>query len=129
MRPLREDHPDKDWLITNRGLAKRAVFERRQDVERFYAALAKVVAMGLVEIHAFVFLTTHFHLLLRSLVGEISLAMKLVTNEFVRDFNRTRKRDGSLFAGRFHGRGIEDPGHWEAALRYPDTGGVANPTT
>jgi len=109
-----------DWLISNRGLAKRAVFETRRDVERFSEALAKVIAKGLIEVHAFVFVTTHFHLLLRSLAGEISLAMKLVTNEFVRGFNRTRKRDGPLFVGRFHGRRIEDVAHWDAALRYVD---------
>lgn len=120
MRPLREDYQLADWLITNRGLAKRAVFETHRDVERFYEALAKVTAKGLIEVHAFVFMTTHFHLLLRSLIGEISLAMKLVTNEFVRDFNRTRKRDGPLFVSRFHGQRIEDVAHWYAALHYVD---------
>jgi REP element-mobilizing transposase RayT len=120
MYPPRDDFRQADWLITNRGIAKRAVFETRQDVERFCEAIAKVIAEGLVEVHAFVFLTTHFHLLVRSLSGDISLTMKLVTNEFVRWFNRSRKRDGSLFARRFHGRRIDDAAHWEAALRYID---------
>jgi putative transposase len=118
--PPRDDFPGADWLITNRGIAKRAVFETRQDVERFYDAIARVVAEGLIEVHAYVFLTTHFHLLVRSLTGDISLAMKLVINEFVRWFNRSRKRDGPLFARRFHGRRIDDGAHWEAALRYID---------
>ena len=69
MRPLREDHPDKDWLITNRGLAKRAVFETRQDVERFCEALGRAVALGLIEVHAFVFMTTDFPLRLISVSG------------------------------------------------------------
>lgn len=119
MYPPREDFCGADWLITNRGIAKRAVFETRQDVERFCEAIAKVVAMGLIEVHAFVFLTTHFHLLLRSLLGEISLSMKLITNDFVRWFNRSRRRDGSLFARRFHGRRLDDD-RWETALRYVD---------
>ena len=120
MRSPRDDYPGADWLITNRGIAKRAVFETRQDVERFYEALRRVAALGLIEIDAFVFLTTHFHLLVRSLTGEISLAMKLVTNEFVRWFNRAHKRDGPLFAGRFDGRRIDDGAFWKEALRYID---------
>ncbi len=120
MRRRRRDHPGADWLITNRGIAKRAVFETRQDVERFYEALREVVELGLIEVHAFVFLTTHFHLLVRSVDGEISRAMKLVMNAYVRWFNRSRKRDGPLFATRFHGSLIKDPEHWVAALRYVD---------
>ena len=88
MRSPRDDYPGASWLITNRGIAKRAVFETRLDIERFCAALTRVVALGLVEVDAFVFPTTHFHLILRSLIGEISLAMKLLTNEFVRWFGR-----------------------------------------
>ena len=84
MRAPRNDHPGANWLITNRGLAKRAVFETRKDVERFYEALCRIAVLGLIEIDAFVFLTNQLHLLLRSMTGEISLAMKLVANEFVR---------------------------------------------
>ncbi len=120
MRPRREDAPGRHWLLTNRGLAKRAVFETRQDVERFCAALAEVVEDGLLIVHAFVFMTTHFHVLVESPVGEVSRAMKLVTNAFVRWFNRSRKRDGPLFARRFHGRVIGDAAHWETVLRYID---------
>jgi len=120
MRSPRDDYPGADWLITNRGIAKRAVFETRLDVERFCDALARVVELGLIEVDAFVFLSTHFHLLVRSMTGEISLAMKLLTNEFVRWFNRARKRDGPLFAGRFDGRRIDDGEYWKAALRYVD---------
>ncbi len=120
MHPPRNDEPGADWMITNRGIAKRAVFETRQDVERFCAALEEVVALGLLEVHAFVFMTTHFHLLVSSIGGEISRAMKLVANAYVRWFNRSRRRDGPLFARRFHSRRVRDPGHWTAALHYID---------
>ncbi len=120
MRPHRVDEPGTRWMITNRGIAKRAVFETRHDVERFCELLAEVVELGLLEVCAFVFMTTHFHLLLESTTGEISRAMRLVGNGFVRWFNRSRKRDGPLFAGRFHGRVIRDDAHWLNALRYID---------
>lgn len=120
MYPPRQDHPGARWLITNRGVAKRAVFETRQDVERFYDALSDVVSLGLIEVHAFVFMTTHFHLSLTSVYGDVSRAMCLATNAFVRWWNRSRRRDGPLFHRRFHGRRIGDDAHWVATLRYID---------
>ena len=35
MHKPRDNHAGADWLITSRGLSKRAVFETREDVERF----------------------------------------------------------------------------------------------
>jgi REP element-mobilizing transposase RayT len=120
MRPRRVDEPGAWWLITNRGLAKRPVFETEQDVERFLGFLGEAVARGEIEVHAFTIMTNHFHLLVRSLRGRISEAMGRVTNSYVRWFNRSRRRDGPLFRGRFDGRRIRDPAQWEAALRYID---------
>ncbi len=57
--PFRDDYPGAWWHITNRGIAKRAVFETIEDVERFCAALASVIADGLLEIHAHSFLAAH----------------------------------------------------------------------
>ncbi len=118
--PFRDDYPGAWWHLTNRGIAKRAVFETIEDVERFCATLASVIAEGLLEIHAHSFLTTHYHLLARSPKGEISRAMKLVVNEFVRWFNRARRRDGALFRGPFKGRRIDDSDYWCNVLRYID---------
>jgi REP element-mobilizing transposase RayT len=119
-RNPRDDFPGAWWHLTNRGIARRAVYETREDVERFYAALAAAIREGLLEVHAFSILTTHYHLLARSPVGDVSAAMQIVGNRFVRWFNRTRRRDGSLYRGRFTGRRIDDPDYWCTVLRYVD---------
>ncbi len=120
MRPLRIDIAGSWWLITNRGIAKRPVFETRQDVERFYECIGLAVARGEIEVHAFTIMTTHFHLLVRSPRGLISDAMQAITNRYVRWFNRSRRRDGPLFRGRFDGRLITDPTQLVTVLRYID---------
>ncbi len=120
MRPHRIDIPGSWWLITNRGIAKRPVFETRRDVEYFYDCIARAVARGDIEVHAFTIMTTHFHLLVRSPRGRISIAMQAITNRYVRWFNRSRRRDGPLFRGRFDGRLITDPAQFETVLRYID---------
>lgn len=116
----RDDYAGAWWHLTNRGISKRAVYETVEDVKRFYDALESAVGRGLLEVHAFTLVTTHHHLLARSPVGEISAAMQIVGNRFVRWFNRTRRRDGSLYRGRFTGRRIDDPDYWCTVLRYID---------
>jgi len=60
---------------------------------------------------------THFHLLVRSPVGRLSEAMRLIQNPFVRWFNRSRRRDGPLFRGRFLSRPIKSETDWWTVFR------------
>ncbi len=48
--------------VMNRGLARRPVFEDRECVRYFLSCLARVVRRGLLEVHAYCVMTTHFHL-------------------------------------------------------------------
>lgn len=117
--------PRRDWPgawhhVINRGIARRTVFETSRDIGVFCNLLAEVSAEGLLEVHVYSFLTTHFHLLVRSPEGRLSEAMRWVENGYVRTFNRSRRRDGALFRGRFWSRPIESDVYWWAVLRYID---------
>lgn len=114
------DYPGAWWHVTNRGIAKRAVFENGQDFEAFLDLLGALVERRLVEIHAYSLLTTHFHLLVRSVDATLAEAMQWLLLQYVRYFNRSRRRDGSLFRGRYKARLIEDVCYWENTLRYID---------
>jgi hypothetical protein len=89
-------------------MARRTVFERVRDIRILLCLLALEVRRGTLEVIAFCFLTTHVHLVLRSPKGELSRALRRVFNGYVRWFNRSRRRDGSLFRGRFGSRRIFD---------------------
>ncbi len=106
--------------VMNRGIARRTVFETRADARQFLAGLAREVRAGRLEVHSFALLTTHFHVLVRSALGELAEAMRRIQNAYVRWFNRGRKRDGALFRGRFTSRAIEDDDHWDAVVGYID---------
>ena len=125
VRRLRDDYPGAWHHIVNRGLAQRGVFESGRDVATFLELLGKVSAEGLLEVHAYSFLTNHFHILARSPGGRISGAMKVVENEYVRIFNRCRGRDGPLFRSRFCSRPIESGSYWRCVLRYIDRNPLA----
>jgi REP-associated tyrosine transposase len=116
----RDDRPGAWWHQFNRGIAKRAVFETARDVERVLALVGEATERGEIEVHAYSVLTTQYHLLARSPSGDISEAMHRVGLPFVRWFNRSRRRDGPLFRGRFGGRRIDDGSYWLTVLRSID---------
>lgn len=121
----RHDGPGSLHHVMNRGVAKRTLFEYREDARYFLSRLAWQVHAGLIAVIAYALLTTHYHLLVRSITGELSRAMQAVDLSFSRWFNRRRKRDGPLFRGRFTSRRICIPSDWPTVLRYID----ANPVS
>src|SRR5438552_17254877 len=102
----RHDAPGSLHHIFNRGIARRTVFETRRDARYFLSLLAREVRRGAIRVHAYALMTTHFHLLLESVRGEISESIRRVCVEYVRWFNRLRRRDGALFRGRFGSRRV-----------------------
>lgn len=109
----------------HRGIAKRTIFESRQDMRFFLAQLGKAVRRGLLEVHAYCLLHNHFHLLVRSVTGELSTAMRRILNTYVRYFNRRRRRDGPLFRGRFQSKPVGTLAYRRILVRYIDDNAVS----
>lgn len=123
-RPPRLDRPGSWHHVMNRGIARRSLFESKDDIRFFMAQLARAVRRGEIEVHAWCVLTTHFHLLARSPRGELSAAMRRAQNAYVRRFNRGRKRDGPLVRGRFRSKPVHSLAYRELLLRYIDANAV-----
>jgi len=124
-RAPRQDFPGAWHHVVNRGIARRPLFEHKDDVRYFLSRLAKEVRRGRLEVHAWCALTTHFHLLVRSPAGELSEAMRRAENEYSRYFNRKHRRDGTLIRGRFLSRPVQSLNYRRAVIRYID----ANPVS
>ena len=103
-RTPRQDEPGTWHHVFNRAIARRALFERREDYRFFLANLARAARRGEIEIHAYCLMGTHYHLLLRSPEGRMAEAMHRVQLAYSRWFNRSRRRDGSLVRGRYGSR-------------------------
>jgi REP element-mobilizing transposase RayT len=119
-RGPRIDWPGAHHHVFNRGIARRPVHETARDMREFEDRLAEVVASGLLLVHAYSLLTTHYHLLVESPVGELSEAMRRIGNGYVRRFNRARRRDGALMRGRFGSRPVTSATYFAAVVRYVD---------
>lgn len=124
-RRSRRDNPDTWHHVMNRGVARRPIFENDLDRRFFLSLLAQEVRAGRLEIHAFCLMLTHFHLLVRSVTGELSEAMRRIQNRYARWFNRSRKRDGPLFRGRFLSRFVDTLGYRRNVVTYIHDNAVA----
>lgn len=119
-RAPRFDAPDSWHHVMNRAIARRTLFETEDDIRFFLSRVARCVHRGQLEVHAFCVMTTHFHLLLRSPVCELSRALQTIQNEYVRRFNRRRQRDGPLVRGRFRSRPVRSERYRRALVGYID---------
>ena len=123
-RRPRIDFPGAWHHVTNRGISKRPIFERAEDVRYFQSRMARAVRRGELEVHAFSHVTTHFHLLVRSLIGRLDRAMKRIQGEYSRYFNRRRRRDGTLYRGRYFSSLVDSTAYMDNVVRYIDGNAV-----
>lgn len=70
-RRPRRNAPGSWRHVVNRAIGKRPYFETRSDQRYFLSRLAREVRRSTLEVHAYCLMTTHFHLLVRSPVGEL----------------------------------------------------------
>jgi putative transposase len=117
-RPLRIDYPDTFYHVLSRGNEKRPIFYEPQDYMKFLELLEKTIEKFHVEIHAYVLMENHYHLLLRTRQGNLSRAIQWLGVSYTGWFNRQHKRSGHLFQGRFKSFLIEDDRYFTAMCYY-----------
>ena len=121
----RRDAPGTLHHVTNRGVARRGIFENEAEIRFFLSLVARAVRRGWWRVHVYTVLHTHFHLLVR--VGDQSLSrtMRWVLFRYARRFNRTRRREGPLFTARFFSRPVRSLSYRRIVVGYIDDNAVA----
>jgi REP element-mobilizing transposase RayT len=90
------------YHVTGRGNERKEVFRDDEDRERFLLLLGGLEARYGVEIHGYVLINNHYHLLVR--LGRdrgLSAAMQWLAVSYTIWFNRRHGRSGHLFQGRY----------------------------
>lgn len=116
--------PGSHHHITDRGIARRPLFENQNDRRRFLGLLAAQVEKGRLIVHAYSLMENHFHLLVESTDGDLSTPMREIKREYSRRYNRIIERDGALFRGRFNSKVIQSEEYRRAVLEYIDLNAV-----
>jgi putative transposase len=117
-RPLRIEYPGAFYHITSRGNDKMAVFKDNQDRELFLKILAQVNKRYHWFCHAYCLMDNHYHLLIETPDGNLSLGMRQLNGVYTQAYNKKRTRTGHLFQGRFKAIVIQKDRHLLEVGRY-----------
>ena len=117
-RPLRIEFPGAVYHVTSRGNARMPIFEDDEDRVRFLAILGEVLRRFNWLCHAYCLMDNHYHLLVETIDGNLSLGMRHLNGVYTQRFNRRRGRVGHVFQGRFKGILLERESHLLELCRY-----------
>jgi len=117
-RPLRIEYPGAVYHVTSRGNEKKPVFKDDADRENFLNTLQHVIKRYNWICHAYCLMTNHYHLLIETPEGNLSLGMRQLNGVYTQLFNKCHGRTGHLFQGRFKAILIQKDSHLLAVCRY-----------
>lgn len=98
--------------MTARGIERRAIFDDVRDHKHFLELVGEMGERYGVEIHAYVLMVNHYHLLIRTPSANASAAIQWLNVSYSVWFNRRRNRVGHVFQGRFTSVLIDGAGSW-----------------
>ncbi len=105
--------------VIQRGNNRQACFASDEDFAAYVYWLADYAVKYRVVIHAWVLMTNHVHLLMTPVTGDgISKLMQTLGRHYVRYFNYTYRRTGTLWEGRFKSCVVDAENYLLVCQRY-----------
>ena len=105
--------------VIQRGNNRQVCFASDSDLKAYSNWLREASEEFDVRIHAWVFMTNHVHLLMTpSSWSGVSRTMQWLGRYYVRYFNFTYRRTGTLYEGRFKSSIVQDGNYLLACQRY-----------
>ena len=118
-RRARLSIPGIPWHIIQRGNNRSVRFHAEEDFQFYLHYLAEFATKFGCDIHAYVLMTNHVHLLLTPQQADsASLLMKHLGQRYVQYINRTYQRSGTLWEGRFRSCLTQTEDYVLACYRY-----------
>lgn len=117
-RALRVVIPGGWYHVTSRGQRREALFHQEVDRRRFLGLVSELPDRYGVEIHAYVLMDNHYHLLVRTPLGNLSHAIRWLNVTYGIRFNWAHRQCGPVFQGRFKGVLIEGREGVSEVARY-----------
>ncbi len=105
--------------VVQRGNNRQVCFADEADLRAYANWLREAADKYAIEVHAWVFMTNHVHLLMTPKSSDsISCCMQFLGRYYVRRFNHRYRRTGTLFEGRFKSGIVESSEYLLACQRY-----------
>jgi REP element-mobilizing transposase RayT len=100
-RPLRLEMKNGWYHIANRGNNRQAIYLDERDRKHFLDLLVQMIERHAVEVHAYVLMSNHYQLLIRTPEANLSAAVQWLNVAYSIWWNRRHQRSGHVFGGRF----------------------------
>lgn len=117
-RPLRIQFNGAWYHVMNRGASRKNIFFNDKHRFHFLELLNQTSKIYGVEIHAYCLMINHYHLAIRTPNGNLSEAMRHFNSCYTQYVNRSMKKDGALFRGRYKAIVISHEGYLLRLSRY-----------
>ena len=118
-RPVRLNIPGIPQHVTQRGNNRQACFYTADDYRLYLELLDSACRKHDCCLHAYVLMTNHVHLLITPSAPEsVSRVMQDLGRKFVRAINRSYRRTGTLWEGRFKSSLVDTRRYCLACYRY-----------
>jgi putative transposase len=107
--------------VIQRGNNRQAIFAKTADYQRLLDLLDDNARQFDVAIHAYVLMSNHFHLLVTPQSSDgLPQMMQAVGRRYVRHFNDSQQRTGTLWEGRYRSTLIQTDRYLLACMAYID---------
>src|SRR6266851_4334972 len=100
-RPLRIEYAGALYHVISRGDGGSAIFRDEVDREQFVRSLGQACGKTGWQVHAWVLMSNHFHLVLETPEPNLVTGMKWLLGCYTQRFNRRHLQPGHLFQGRY----------------------------
>lgn len=117
-RQLRIEYAGALYHITSRGNAREAIYRNDEDRTEFLTLLNNTCNRFNWYCHAYCLMDNHYHLLIETNTSSLSKGMKYLNGTYTQFFNRSHKRVGHVYQGRFKGILVEKESYLLELSRY-----------
>ena len=117
-RPPRIEYPNALYHVTSRGNARQTLFHTDQDRQRFLTQLQDNLDSYGVVLYAWVLMTNHFHLVIRTPRANLSRFMQRLNSSFSLYYRYKHRKPGHVLGGRYKALVMEDEEYLPAVTRY-----------
>ena len=115
-RSIRIEYPGAFYHVMARGNRREVIFADEDDRLFFLKTLGEACAMTGWRVHAWVLMSNHYHLLIKTPEPNLVAGMKWLQNTYTRRFNLRHRLWGRLFGDRYKAVLVEGEGYYYATL-------------
>ena len=117
-RPLRLELAGGLYHVTSRGDRREAIFLNDADRLVWLEVFAQTCKRFNWICHAWCLMDNHYHIVVETIEGNLAQGMRHLNGVYTQTFNRTHKRVGHVFQGRYKAIIVEKDGYLLELARY-----------